>query len=545
MNLIDSLLLGPHALSFLFSVVVVVVVVSTAGWLFALLCRKRSAPVRYGFLLCTLAIVVGTPVLVWFANTAQLGWLHVDLASSVAADLPSMPTDRRTVRPAIERSHPSNDAQYGESPFAAGSSTKSAGSEMPGNTSLADEAIAPDGSWWLIIGNLLAIVWATGSAIGLFLLLRGFVRLASFWREMKETASQGPRAAAHLASQVGLAKPPRVFVSARTASPVAIGLFSPAIVLPAGFEEENEPLQLDAALIHEMAHLARGDHWAGLGQRIAQTLFWWCPLIYAINRQLRRLREDICDNYVLRQQKDGRHFAELLVALADRVAGTPGLPASTGLFDAGEHDLEKRVKRLLSTETNTIVRTNLKTRLLVVVFGAALSAMAIIFTVRADEGTPLSTTDETPINGQLDSDRFAEREAASRELREADTQVIEALRREARKMLAEQPGGSKWPNNVGEIFAGAPGERWSMLVGVDGRTIRITENRSGAITVSVTEMVDGKEKTTNYAAKDKKELEEKHPEGFKIYKQHVDGSGFGGGDGFGGGGAFSIPDRVR
>ena len=186
---------------------------------------------------------------------------------------------------------------------------------------------------------------------------------------------------------------------------------------------------------------------------------------------------------------------------------------------------------------------------------------------------------------QLDSDQFAKRDAASRQLREAGPQAIAALQRaadgnspeaasrafeilkkhlrggspgakqsaksalesltastnkqvaqRAKKLLAEKPAAPPRPNEFLPLRLGPFVHTIRIQIGnVNGdrdiqiddgtRKVRITENKKDGITVSVTEKVDGKDKTTKYTAKDKAELKQKHPAGYKIYKQYADGFG--------------------
>jgi len=66
-------------------------------------------------------------------------------------------------------------------------------------------------------------------------------------------------------------------------------------------------------------------------------------------------------------------------------------------------------------------------------------------------------------------------------------------------------------------------------VNENGRKMQIRDNRGKDIVVKITETTNGKEKTTEYQAKDLAELQKKHPEAAKVYKRFA----VGGGNGFG------------
>jgi hypothetical protein len=53
--------------------------------------------------------------------------------------------------------------------------------------------------------------------------------------------------------------------------------------------------QLLGVVLHETAHVARGDLWAGLLQRSAAAMFWWCAPLHRLNRLLGDVREEMWD----------------------------------------------------------------------------------------------------------------------------------------------------------------------------------------------------------------------------------------------------------
>jgi hypothetical protein len=56
----------------------------------------------------------------------------------------------------------------------------------------------------------------------------------------------------------------------------------------------------------------------------------------------------------------------------------------------------------------------------------------------------------------------------------------------------------------------------------DGKTVKIHDDPQQGIKVEATSKKDGKEVTEKYEAKNAEELQKKHPEGYKLYKQYAD-----------------------
>ncbi len=87
-----------------------------------------------------------------------------------------------------------------------------------------------------------------------------------------------------------------------------------------------------AMLLHEMAHIRRGDHWIAWLELFANVLWWWNPFYHWAHRGLQFAAELACDQWVVeRLPQKRREFAETLIALCrkDRPQLAPGLLGSS------------------------------------------------------------------------------------------------------------------------------------------------------------------------------------------------------------------------
>ena len=90
---------------------------------------------------------------------------------------------------------------------------------------------------------------------------------------------------------------PRLYISDYAATPMLIGIFRPAIVLP---NREYSDTQLHSILLHELTHMRRWDiavKWASL---LACALHWFNPLVWLARREIDRNCELSCDEAVIR-----------------------------------------------------------------------------------------------------------------------------------------------------------------------------------------------------------------------------------------------------
>ena len=99
----------------------------------------------------------------------------------------------------------------------------------------------------------------------------------------------------------------------------------PRILLPRTLWTGFDPDHREAVLAHELAHLARGDHWMRRFELVVLALYWWCPVAWIAVRELRRAEEACCDARVLGVVPDRAvAYAEALVR-ADRVVEVDGV----------------------------------------------------------------------------------------------------------------------------------------------------------------------------------------------------------------------------
>ena len=109
-------------------------------------------------------------------------------------------------------------------------------------------------------------------------------------------------------------------VSDQLRVPTAIGFTKPLVVIPSWTMQELSTAELNAILLHELAHLRRRDDWTNLVQKIVGALLFFHPAVWWIEKKLALEREMACDDLVLAQAKatSPRAYAECLVSLAEK-----------------------------------------------------------------------------------------------------------------------------------------------------------------------------------------------------------------------------------
>lgn len=152
-------------------------------------------------------------------------------------------------------------------------------------------------------------------------------------------------------------------------TPMTWGIFRPAILLPSYMSDWTAE-QLEMVLRHERAHIARRDWlWQTIARMVA-AVFWFHPLVWIADAQLRREAERAADDCVLREGTDARDYAAKLVEVARRIQNQA--PAGAVAM-AQRTALKQRVGEILDGRRNRS-RTGLAARLAIALCVVALLA---------------------------------------------------------------------------------------------------------------------------------------------------------------------------
>lgn len=109
-----------------------------------------------------------------------------------------------------------------------------------------------------------------------------------------------------------------VCVSDDLTVPTAVGFFRPVVVFPSWAMRDLSETEMNAVLLHELAHLRRWDDWTNLAQKVLRALFFFHPAVWWVENRLSLEREMACDDMVLAQTASPRAYAECLVSLAEK-----------------------------------------------------------------------------------------------------------------------------------------------------------------------------------------------------------------------------------
>ena len=153
--------------------------------------------------------------------------------------------------------------------------------------------------------------------------------------------------------------------------PVVVGLLKPVILVPLGMFSHLSVEQVEAILVHELAHVRRKDFAVNLLQRIAESFFFFNPCIVWMSSLIREEREACCDDIVLEYTSDKKTYLEALISFRDT-----SLPArGHALALAGNHSLLNRVNRIITNENKKL---NVMEKITLIMMVLTLTAFGFI-----------------------------------------------------------------------------------------------------------------------------------------------------------------------
>ena len=130
-------------------------------------------------------------------------------------------------------------------------------------------------------------------------------------------------------------------------APVVLGHMRPVILVPLGFLAGGlPPEQVEAILLHELAHIQRADYFLNACQRCIEGILFYHPAVWWMSRVVRTERENCCDDQVVALRTNAHTYALALAAL-EQNRSEQNWPTRQPVVAATGRDFMKRIQRLL------------------------------------------------------------------------------------------------------------------------------------------------------------------------------------------------------
>lgn len=166
--------------------------------------------------------------------------------------------------------------------------------------------------------NNITLVWLLGITIyGIKILLdyRSCQHLKN--NNLTATPEKWNAIFADLTKKVGISSAIELRISLVAISPCVIGHIKPVVLLPMKLLLCMNQQQIEAILLHELAHIRRQDYPLGIIQTLIKAIFFFNPFLLWISSQIDKEREHACDDIAVTINQNPLLFANTLKELAE------------------------------------------------------------------------------------------------------------------------------------------------------------------------------------------------------------------------------------
>ncbi len=254
---------------------------------------------------------------------------------------------------------------------------------------------------------------------------------------------------------------PRVAVTGRLVTPAVFGVFRPALLMPKGYLSKLSRRDTEHMLLHELAHIRRGDLVLHGLYMLVQIVYWYNPLLWLVRRQLHHLRELSCDATVanlLRERTPA--YRQTLLETARRLLARPVEP---GLGLLGLFEDSNRLAVRLNWLTKPTWRYRTMKRVAVATVAALMLAcvlpMAQAQEPASDEVKQVSPEEDNQLSQDIAAlevrlqELMAQQQELQKQLRalaerRSQVRADRETRREARERPRVRPRGRQVPDSL-------------------------------------------------------------------------------------------------
>nr|WKN39214.1 carboxypeptidase-like regulatory domain-containing protein [Tunicatimonas sp. TK19036] len=198
-----------------------------------------------------------------------------------------------------------------------------------------------------IMAPWLAWVWLVGSLIFIIRLANGLVQNRQLQSDTISLPADWPQRFGKLMARLQIRQSVRVESTERTKVPLTIGWIKPVILIPVSLLTSLPTDQVEAIMVHELAHIKRQDYLWNLIQSAAEVVLFYHPVYWYISSVLERERELACDALTVATTRQPRTYAQALLEIAAR-ASAP-IPTQS-LAASGKRGLLSRIQQIMNPD---------------------------------------------------------------------------------------------------------------------------------------------------------------------------------------------------
>jgi beta-lactamase regulating signal transducer with metallopeptidase domain len=199
--------------------------------------------------------------------------------------------------------------------------------------------------------SLLVLVWAVFFTFRSFRMVQGLIYLQKARHKHTRAAAHWNERLALLCRKLGIHNGIQLLESAYVKVPMVIGHLKPVILMPAGLLTGLPSEQIEAVLLHELAHIRRHDYIVNLLQTICETIYFFNPGLLWISALLRDEREHCCDDIALGETGNKKEFIQALISFKEHAMYSHSAAVA---FPGKKNQLLQRVSRIINNKNQSL-----------------------------------------------------------------------------------------------------------------------------------------------------------------------------------------------
>jgi len=381
------------------AIVQALVIVAVALLVSRFFLRRRPA-LRHAVWLSALVCVFLSPLLAWMWDAAGVSLISIKISQVEGkVDYYEIIKAEEAARDAVAETKPESDVV---------GVTGHSVATIDGETSA---------DIFRIVLAVIFAIWALGAAFYTIRLIFGFGVHAALRRGVHPLEMENAEAVMKRVREIlGISSLPPAGTSVLINSPVSIGIINSLVILPQSLAYSLSAEELTDVLVHEYAHIINKDHFVNLLQRLTGIFMWFHPFVRLMNRELATAREEVCDNYVLKNSR-ATSYSKTLLELAQKTTIFHRAPVTVGLAHP-RWKLEDRVKGILDKERELV--TGVGSAVFGTIATLFLCTVLLVAACRIVSANELSESEPSKTAGILISFGLEKLTDAQKELVEAE-----------------------------------------------------------------------------------------------------------------------------
>lgn len=269
-----------------------------------------------------------------------------------------------------------------------------------------EKNFTPSGKFIFIYHSVMATLRSLApyfSCAYLVVMLVLSIRLINGFNQVKQLRTQGLSKASvdwrlfvkKHAELLGIKRSVLLHISNIASSPLTIGFWKPVILIPVASIAQLTTQQLEAVILHELAHIRRNDYLVNILLQLAEITLFFNPFMRLLLKQARLERENCCDDYVLQFQYNAAEYAKALLTIEKH--SEENLLA-LGTNNQNECQLLNRIRRMVTPERRSFnYRQQLGLLFLITILGLGFT---VITPRQQREATTMAVVEDNTIKNE-------------------------------------------------------------------------------------------------------------------------------------------------